>query len=108
MAVPKNKRYKQIVRSRRFYQKNKLINKKGLIFSKFNNYLLDLSYLHFFNKSVNNDIIIFYKKYNISIALKYFNVNILKDASNFINHNSLILYKIRFKGFLLNKTLKEI
>lgn len=39
MAVPKNKRYKQVVRSRRFDQKSKLIIKKNLILSKFKNYL---------------------------------------------------------------------
>lgn len=40
MAVPKNKRYKQVVKSRRSLQKINLILKKNLTITKFKNHLL--------------------------------------------------------------------
>ena len=39
MAVPKNKRYKQIVKTRRSLQKLNLITKKNLALGKFTNYV---------------------------------------------------------------------
>ena len=39
MAVPKNKRYKQVVKTRRSLQKLNLITKKNLTLSKFKNYV---------------------------------------------------------------------
>jgi hypothetical protein len=50
MAVPKNKRYKQVVKSRRSLQKLSLILKKHLTITKFNNHLL------------NNDVIAKYRE----------------------------------------------
>jgi hypothetical protein len=50
MAVPKNKRYKQVVKYRRSLQKLNLILKKHLTITKFNNHLL------------SNDIIAKYKE----------------------------------------------
>ena len=39
MAVPKNKRYRQVVRTRRSLQKLNLILKKNLALTKFSNYI---------------------------------------------------------------------
>ena len=39
MAVPKNKRYRQVVRTRRSLQKINLILKKNLALTKFSNYI---------------------------------------------------------------------
>jgi ribosomal protein L32 len=39
MAVPKNKRYRQVVKTRRSLQKLNLITKKNLTISKFTNYV---------------------------------------------------------------------
>lgn len=39
MAVPKKKRYKQVVKSRRSLQKINLIIKKNLFFNKFSNFI---------------------------------------------------------------------
>lgn len=39
MAVPKNKRYKQVVRTRRSLQKRNLLLNKNLIVNKFSNYI---------------------------------------------------------------------
>ena len=72
MAVPKNKRYKQVVRSRRFDQKSKLIIKKNLILSKFKNYLSLFSTLK--KKALINSKLI-----KIDISNKYYyNVNFLR------------------------------
>ena len=96
MAVPKNKRYKQVVRSRRFDQKSKLIIKKNLILSKFKNYLSLFSILK--KKTLINSNLI---KINISNKY-YYNVNflLLSKFSHFklLYFNSILLnQKNKFK-----------
>jgi len=63
MAVPKKKRYKQVVKSRRSNQKINLILKKNLYFNKFFNYVtID-------NKYIDNFYCLFCK--NNEINKKY-------------------------------------
>ncbi len=102
MAVPKNKRYKQVVRSRRFDQKSKLIIKKNLIFSKFKNYLSIFS-------SVKKNSVIDTKNFKTNIYNKYSYIINFSLLSKFLSYkllyfDSLVLNnKNRF-----NKKIKQI
>lgn len=84
MAVPKNKRYKQVVRSRRFDQKSKLIIKKNLILSKFKNYLSIFS-------SVKKNSAIDMRRFTTSIYNKYSYMINLSLLSKLLYFNSWVL-----------------
>ncbi len=93
MAVPKNKRYKQVVRSRRFYQKNKLIMKKRLILCRFKNYLPLQSNVISFRKKINNKLL-FYSSFikNLFNPIKYpHNIFRLKYTNTNLSLYELIL-----------------
>lgn len=92
MAVPKNKRYKQVVRSRRFDQKNKLIIKKNLMLSRFKNYLPLKLTTFFLNKKINNK--------SLLLIGSFVHNPIIMDSSIFkqyyIKGNCLKLYNLTF------------
>lgn len=63
MAVPKNKRYKQVVKTRRSLQKLNLITKKNLTLNKFtnfvnlsSNYIDTVQCLYCRNKQITNQL----------------------------------------------------
>lgn len=99
MAVPKHKRYKQVVRSRRFYQKSKLLINKNLMFSKFRNYLSNFFNLIFLIKNIDNNFFILFKlinhKNNVAISFenKYnLSFKLVRRISSYVIVNNLNNY----------------
>lgn len=108
MAVPKSKRYKQIVRSRRSLQKTNLILKKNITITKFNNYTNNLDKFAkstFYcqsckNKDINNNLC---QNCYVDYIL---NVVLLKKKLKILYHKKT--YRIREYYDELSKTLLSL
>lgn len=74
MAVPKKKRYKQIVKSRRSCQKNNLILKQNISMTKYNNYannsIISCEICHGANYNVNLCKDCYHIRFDLALARK--------------------------------------